>query len=282
VSLASASSVDRSAASISPVQKVIELLEENKMKIANDLASEEKEMGEYAKFCDDESTTKGYAIKDAVRKIGDLGAVIEDAESKIPMYEDEVATLGSEVADKDKQLYEATEVRKKEKADFDASEKELMTSIDQLARAVGIIKRETGASFIQGGKKSKGIELAVKAVGKIIDSNHISIGTRKSLKGLLQTGAFNGEDEFQRLRQPQAKSVAFESKSGGIIGKIEEMKEKAEETLSEMRATEMKATNDFSMLEQSLNNGITVANDKISMAKKAIGNSSISIPHRQD
>jgi chromosome segregation ATPase len=271
VTLAGASSVDRSAASVSPVQKVVELLEENKMKIANDLSSEEKEMGEYAKFCDDESTTKGYAIKDAARKIGDLEAVIVDCNSKIPMYEDEVATLGSEVAGKDKDLYEATEVRKKEKADFDAAEGELMTSIDQLARAVSIIKRETGAAFIQGGKKSKGIELAVKAVGKIIDSDRISVGTRRSLQGLLQTGAFNGQNEFQFLKQPQAKSVAFESKSGGIISKIEEMKEKAEETLSEMRSTEMKATNDFSMLEQSLNQGIAVATDKISMAKKAIG-----------
>merc|ERR1719463_297521 len=33
----------------------------------------------------------------------------------------------------------------------------------------------------------------------------------------------------------------------------------------------MKAVNDFSMLEQSLNNGITVANDKISVAKKSMG-----------
>merc|ERR550514_350006 len=135
------------------------------------------------------------------------------------MYEDEVATLGSEVAGKDKDLYEATEVRKKEKADFDAAEGELMTSIDQLARAVSIIKRET--SFAQGAKKSKGIELAVKAVGKIIDSDRISIGTRRSLEGLMQTGAFNSEDDYQGLRQPQATSVAYESKSGGIVAKIE-------------------------------------------------------------
>merc|ERR1719272_1803377 len=123
---------------VSPVQKVIQLLDENKVKITNDLAAEEKEMGEYSEFCDKESTTKGYAVKDAVRKIGDLGAVIEDCESKIPMYEDSIATLGSEVADKNKQLYEATEVRKKAKADFDAAEGELATSIDQLARAVTI------------------------------------------------------------------------------------------------------------------------------------------------
>ena len=116
-----------SGSNVSPVQKVIELLEENKLKIANDLSAEEKEMSEYATFCDDESTAKGFALKDAARKIEDLTAVIADCESKIPMYEDEISTLGSEVASKDKQLYEATNVRKTEKADFDAAEGELMT-----------------------------------------------------------------------------------------------------------------------------------------------------------
>jgi len=264
--------VSAGAVNVSPVQKVIELLEDNKVKITNDLAAEEKEMAEYTEFCDKESTDKGYAIKDAVRKIGDLTATITDCESKIPMYQDEIATLGSEVASKDKQLYEATALRKKEKADFDASEAEMVTAIDQLGRAVTIIKREMSFTQVSGSsKKSKGIEMAMKVVSKIVDSVHIDVGTKRSLEGLMQTGAFNSEDDYQGLHQPQAKQVAYESKSGGIVEKIEEMKEKAEETLSELRSTEMKNANTFDQLEQSLNNGITVANDKISVAKSAEG-----------
>merc|ERR1719156_492370 len=265
--LLGAATASQGGQSISPVQKVIELLEDNKVKITNDLAAEEKEMGEYAEFCDTESSEKGYAVETADRKILDLQATIEGCETKIPGLEDEVATLGSDVASKDKQLYEATEVRKKEKADFDASEKELMTAIDQLTRAVTIIKRETGAaSFAQlsddaKASSHKGLELAMKVLGKIIDSDRISLGSRRSLEGLMQTGAFASDNEFQF--QPQAKEVAYESKSGGIIGKIEEMKEKAEETLTDLRSTELKAQQDFAMLEQSLNDGIKVANDKI-------------------
>merc|ERR1719191_2521415 len=192
-------------------------------------------MAEYSEFCDKESSEKGYAIKTALRKIDDLNAVIEDCSTKIPAYEDEVSTLGSEVAAKTKQLYEATEVRKGQKGDFEKVEKELMTSIDQLTRAVNIIKRETGAgaSLIQGSSKSEqNVNTAVKALGKIIDSTRISFSARKSLKSLLQTGNLGGEDEYQSLRQPQAKEVAYESKSGGIISKIEEMKEVAYESKS--------------------------------------------------
>merc|ERR1719316_1636158 len=231
-------------------------------------------MAEYSEYCDTESSDLGYTIKTAVRKIGDLNAVIEDCSTKIPAYEDEVSTLGSEVAAKTKQLYEATEVRKGQKGDFEKVEKELMTSIDQLDRAVTIIKRETGAgaSFIQGSSKSaQNLNTAIKVLGKIIDSTRISFSARKSLKSLLQTGNLGGEDDYESLRQPQAKEVAYESKSGGIISKIEEMKEKAEETLTDARNTEMKAQQDYSMLEQSLNNGITVGQEKISAAKAAIG-----------
>merc|ERR1719217_1117714 len=99
-----------STQSVSPVQKVIELLEENKVKITNDLAAEEKEMTEYTEFCDKESSEKGYAIETATTKITDLGATIGDCEAKIPMYEDEIKTLGSESPAKQKQLYEATKV----------------------------------------------------------------------------------------------------------------------------------------------------------------------------
>merc|ERR1719197_1270695 len=172
------------AVNVSPVQKVIELLEDNKVKITNDLAAEEKEMTEYTEFCDKESSEKGYAVETADRKIADLGGTITGCETKIPGLEDEVATLGTDVASKDKQLYEATEVRKKEKADFDASEKELVTAIDQLTRAVTIIKRETGAaSFAQlsnAAKQSstKSVELAMKVLSKIIDSDRISLGSR--------------------------------------------------------------------------------------------------------
>merc|ERR1719428_2204666 len=79
------------------------------------------------------------------------------------------------------------------------------------------------------------------------------------------------DDLSFRHGQPQATAVAYESKSGGIVEKIEELKEEAEESLSSTRSSEMKAVQDFEMLEQSLNNGITVGNDQISTAKSALG-----------
>jgi len=48
-------------AAVSPVQKVVELLDECKAKVAKDLAAEASIMEEYTVFCDDELKAKGYA-----------------------------------------------------------------------------------------------------------------------------------------------------------------------------------------------------------------------------
>merc|ERR1719240_215706 len=95
----------------------------------------------------------------------------------------------------------------------------------------------------------------------------MTLSARGNLESFVQTGSFSADGEFQ----PQAKEVVYESKSGGIIEKIEEMKEKAEETLTNARNEEMKSAQDFAMLEQSLTDGIKVAEDKIGVAKTTIG-----------
>merc|ERR1719487_3239792 len=85
----------------SPVQKVVELLEESKKKVLHDLAAEEKEMAEYSQFCDDEVVSKTHAIQTSGRKISELQAAVEDKSAQISKAQEEVAKLGTEVAGKE-------------------------------------------------------------------------------------------------------------------------------------------------------------------------------------
>merc|ERR1719421_1874570 len=141
-----------STTSVSPVQKVVELLEECKAKVQKDLDAEAKAMEEYTTFCDDELSAKGYAIKTAESSIADLTADIEDASAQIAEEEDEVTSLGSEIAAKDKELTKAHMVRTSAHDVFAASEKEMLTSIDELMGAIAQIKQ--GMAFTQGGAKA--------------------------------------------------------------------------------------------------------------------------------
>merc|ERR1719267_118370 len=103
--------VAESAQAVSPVQKVVELLDECKAKVQKDLDAEAKAMEEYTTFCDDELTAKGYAIKTAERSIADLTADVEDASAQIAEEADEITSLGTEIAAKDKELTKAHMVR---------------------------------------------------------------------------------------------------------------------------------------------------------------------------
>merc|ERR1719482_2293367 len=103
---------------VSPVQKVIELLDDCKGKVAKDLAAEAATMEEYTTFCDDEAKEKGYAIETASREIGELSAAIEDAKATIIAKTDEIGELGNLLAAKDKELADASGVRSSKNAEF--------------------------------------------------------------------------------------------------------------------------------------------------------------------
>jgi len=259
------------AQAVSPIQKVVELLDECKAKVQKDLDAEAKAMEEYTSFCDDELKDKGYAIETAARSIGDLDATVESSTAQIASLADEIATLGTTIAAKSGELATATGVRKAGNADFVAAEKELLKSIDELGRAATVLKR--GMSFAQTAQGKKKINDVVAALKNIIDAEWVDVSSKRKLKSFLQAAAQAKEDEDDdlSLTQPQAKMVAYESSSGGIVKTIEEMQGKAEDTLSDLRKKEMSDAQTFAMLESGLNDEITHGGDKLSTAKKSKG-----------
>merc|ERR1719389_1532246 len=125
-------------------------------------------------------------------------------------------------------------------------------------------------SFGQGrginlGKK---LEPMTAALSKIIEAQWVSVGSRRKLKSFLQATAQAKEDadDDLSLDQPQAKQVAYESSSGGIVKTVEEMQGKAEDTLSDLRKKESSDANNFAMLKQGLEDEISHGSEKLSTA----------------
>merc|ERR1740127_309268 len=201
--------------------------------------------------------------------IGDLTATIDSSTANIGELSDEIATLGTTIAAKSKELGDATKVRGGQQADFQAAEKELLKSIDELGRAATVLKR--GLSFAQTPKGMKKIGAVVAGLKNIIEAEWVDVGSKRKLKSFLQAAAQAKEDEDDdlSLTQPQAKMVAYESSSGGIVKTIEEMQGKAEDTLSDLRKKEMSDAQSFAMLESGLNDEISHGGDKLSTAKKS-------------
>merc|ERR1719428_1906768 len=128
-------------------------------------------------------------------------------------------------------------------------------------------------SFAQG----RGINLGKKfgpmadALSKIIEAQWVSVGSRRKLKSFLQStaAAKESDDDDLTLDQPQAKMVAYESSSGGILTALEEMQGKAEDTLSDLRKKEMSDVHSYEMIKGGLENEIKHTADKLSTATSA-------------
>jgi len=249
------------ASSVSPVQKVIQLLDELKGKVEADLAAEEKAMEEYTAWCDEESNSKEDAITSSKRTIDDLSATIEDSKGTIVTLTSTVEDLTSKISASESDLAEATKIRNKENADFLAAEKELVDTVDGLDRAVVVLKRNM--AFVQAGNfPKKEMSLLASSLSKIVEASWVNEHDRKVVQSLLQTG--DGDEDLSF--QPQATTTSYSSQSGGIVDTLDDMREKAEESLSSTRKDEMEAAHAFALLKQSLEDEISVSKKQLSQA----------------
>merc|ERR1719313_1307217 len=109
------------------------------------------------------------------------------------------------------------------------------------------------------------------ALSTIIEAQWVDSGSQKRMKSFLQSAAAakDAEDDDLSFTQPQAKQVAYESSSGGIVTTIQEMQGKAEDTLSDLRKKEMGDAQSFAMLEQGLKDEISHGEEKLSTATKS-------------
>jgi chromosome segregation ATPase len=250
------------AAAVSPVAKVIELLDELTGKVKSDLAAEETMMAEYSKWCDSESNEKEDAITSNKRTIGDLEAEIADASARISELGTEVEEIAGKISEAEADLKDATGIREDEKAAFTDSETELVDTVDSLERALVVLKRGQ-TSFLQASDKDAMNKLTM-SLGKIIEASWVNAKDKAAVQSLLQAKSADADEDLSL--QPQASSSSYESHGSGILDTVSDMKEKAESTLSDARKAEMEAAHEYEMLKQSLETQISTMKKRMSEA----------------
>merc|ERR1719217_354973 len=107
------------------------------------------------------------------------------------------------------------------------------------------------------------------AMTSVLAGIAIDTESTRKLKSFIQQTTSDSDENDLTLRQPQAKQVAYESKSGGIIETVKEMQAKAEGELSALRKKEMTDAHEFKMWDQSLSNEISHNQGKHGEATKA-------------
>jgi len=233
-----------------PMGSVSQLLNELAAKITKDGEAEAKAYQEYVEWCDDTSKNTAFAIVTAQKEKARLDASIAELSSSIATSGSKVDGLAGSIAAGEAELKDATTIHEKEAADFAAGQGELVDTIDTLGRAIAILSREMAknpAAFAQ--MKTESTANVVKALGAVLDAAAFSSQDQAKLTALVQSQQTEDADDLE-FGAPSA--AAYKTHSSGILDVLEDLKEKAEGQLSDLRAAEANTKHNFEMLKQSL------------------------------
>jgi hypothetical protein len=257
--------VQAEATVATPIEKVVQMLGDLETKIIGEGTAAQKVYDEYAEFCEDRSKNVGFEIKTGKAEVKDLEAAIAKEAATSESLTAKIEDLASAISVDEADLSAATDIRKKEQAAFEAEEKELVEVIGTLERAIGILEKEMkgGASMMQ----LKSASSVTQALSIMVEAASMNSESASKLAAFLQ----NDQDDSD-MGAPAA--TVYEGKSGGIIGTMQDLYEKAESQLEKARAAETKSVQAFQMLAQSLKDEIKYATKDMDKAKKELGTSS--------
>jgi hypothetical protein len=234
-----------SAAQVTPVQKVIQLLGGMLEKGKKEKHDEQVQFAAYKQFCDDTSVEKKRAIEKASESIDMLKADIAKATADVELLTKEIAELDHDVSVWEGDQKAATKVREIEKTDYDATHKDYSESVDALQRAIAVLKKQ---AYDRAQKSSLAQVAALK------DFNLIPPGAKKVINAFLSTA----EDAEDLDAAPEANAYDFQSH--GIIEMLEKLEAKFIDERTTLEKEEMNSKHAYDMLMQDLKAQVAQAN----------------------
>merc|ERR1719197_830297 len=232
----------------------------------------QKAYDEYAEFCEDKSRQLGFEIKTGKANVEELTATIEEETSASAALESKIEDLSNDIQTDEADLAAATKIRNKEAADFAAEEKELTEVLSMLERATAILTREMAKSGGAAMLQLKSATSLTDALSVMVQAAVFSSADASRLTALVQTQQGSSDEDSDSETGAPAAAV-YKGQSGGIIGTLEGLTEKAEGQLDKARKTESTAAQNYAMLKQSLTDEIKFANKDMDKAKKDLAES---------
>jgi len=274
LAMAALPSTEATEAGTNPLSKTIELLESLKAKVLAEGEAEAKAFKDYMEWCDDTTKNGAFLIKSLLAKKEKAESCIDKSKACLETCSTSAEELAAAIATAEAELKNATLIRDKEKDDFLAAEAELADAIDTLERAINIISREMAKNpaLLQKVDTSS-VERLTKSLGVVIAAAALSVPDQKKLVALVQDRAKSLQSEDDRAEADEAvlgapDPAVYKTHSTSIVEVLEDMLEKAEAELKDLRKAETNAQHNYDLLKQSLTDEIA-ANEKAMADNKA-------------
>jgi len=225
--------VSAAGSAITPVQKVIEMMNGMLEKGKKEKHEEQVQFASFKQFCDDTTVEKKRSIEEANGQIDVLKADIEKATATASKLSKEIAEHEEDVSVWNGDVRAATKVRQIEKADYDATHTDYSESVDALERAIAVLKK-------QSHDRKQATLLQLKSL-KLIPA-----GAKKAIDIFLQ------QDPEEGLAVSAPEANAYESQSGGVIEMLEKLLDKFISERTTLEKEEMNSKHAYDMLMQDL------------------------------
>jgi len=267
-------------AEMSPIRKVITLIEEMKVVVDKEATEDLAAYDKYMCWCQTNEKEKTAAIEEAQARIEELNAFIEEATAKIGQLKTEIGSLEQDIAEDTDALSTAVATRDKEFAAFTAEEADMKETKGLLAEALEVLSK---VQLLQKGGKASGADQAraraalvqvqekVRHVlphtrfasvmqkdlfdmfGSISDASRGLRGASFEQSSLLpwekteeQVGL---EAKPNDLKGAASGAKSYNSRSGGILGLLAEMNDQFTEDLSSSQKQDFEAEVSFQNLK---------------------------------
>jgi len=218
---------------VSPVEKVVTMLEDLQTQVVVEGKAEAKTYDKFACFCKDMTAEKTDAISAGTDKSDDLSALIDQLTTDRSEADDDINDLNKKIDTLDKSMKENKEKRAGEKATFDALHAELTKGITDLTNAVNTLKSSRPASLMS----LKSVIKTIRQAAFMGDAMGHSPKSQQALTALLQ-------------QDPEVPMEDFTFHSEEIISMIEGLQSDFKTKLSEVKIEETKAVSDFDLQMQ--------------------------------
>jgi hypothetical protein len=230
-----------------PVAKVIALLKDMSAQLSKEAEEDAETYESMACWCETGDKQKAKSIADGQQRSSELAASIEEYTSKSAQLSTDIETLETSVSEQTAALTQATAIRDKEKAEFVAEEKEMITTITSLKGAVITLSKTHGesASMLQ-----------------MIQSH------AKKHKDIVMQ-ALNSRQRHLVLNLMQTKQNT--PASGEIYGVLKQMKESFEENLASSQKEEANAEKEYASLKAAKTKELAAANTQIESKQQSLG-----------
>merc|ERR1740117_2407327 len=224
------------ASAVTPVQKVIQLLNGMVEKGKKEKHEEQVQFAAYKQFCDDTTVEKQRSIKEANEMIEILQADIQKYEADAAQLAKEIAKHNEDISTWEGDFKAASKVREIEHTDYVATHKDYTESIDALDEGVATLK-----------KQSHDTKQAAASLAQVSKSTIIPAESKRIIDAFL---AQDPDDENLAVAAPEANAYEFQAQ--GIVDMLTKLAGKFEDERTDLEKEETNARHAFEMLSQDL------------------------------